>query len=87
MLQSLRGRVDESGGEGGVVPFDHRVPWHHHAVGGTGVRQLSEMGHHIRHGEGRVRVQRDGRDLELLIAEAGSVEGLERTREGTRENL
>ena len=35
------------------------------------------MGHHIGHGEGRVRVQRDGRYLELLIAEAGSVERLE----------
>lgn len=77
VLQPLRGSADESGGERGVVPFHHRVPGHHHAVRGARVRQLPEMGHHVRHGESRVRVQRDGRDLELLIAEAGSVERLE----------
>lgn len=77
VLQPLWGGVDESGGERGVVPFDHSVAGYHHAVGGAGVRQLPEMGHHIGHGEGRVRIQRDGRDLELLIAEAGGVERLE----------
>lgn len=77
MLQSLRRGVDKSGGEGGVVPSDHGVPGNHHAVGGARVRQLAEVGHHIRHGESRIGVQRDGGDLELLIAEAGGVEGLE----------
>lgn len=77
MLQSLRGGVDEGGGEGGVVPFDHGAPGYHHAVGGAGVRQLPEMGHHVGHGERRVGVQGDGRDLKLLIAKTGSVESLE----------
>lgn len=34
------------------------------------------MGDHVGHGEGRVWIQRDGRYLELLIAEAGGVERL-----------
>lgn len=85
MLQALRGSADKRGREGGVVAFDNSVPGYHHAVGGAGFRQLPEMGHDIGHGEGRVRVQRDGRDLEFLIAEAGSVECLESTENQRRE--
>lgn len=83
VLQALGGGADKRGGEGGVVSFHHGVARHADAVGGAGVGQLAKVGHHIGHGEGRVWVQGDGRDLKLLIAEAGSVECLQGT-EGRR---
>lgn len=76
VLQTLRGSIDKGGGKWGVIPFDYGVPRHHHTVGGAGVWQLAKMGHHVGHSEGRVRIQRDGRYLKLLIAEAGGVKRL-----------
>lgn len=82
MLQALGGGADKRGGEGGVVSFHHGVARHAHAVGGAGVGQLAKVGDHIGDREGCVWIQRDGRDLELLIAEAWSVECLQSTEGG-----
>lgn len=82
MLQALRGGADKGGGEGGVVSFHHRVAWHAHAVRRSRVGQLAKMGHHIGHREGRVRIQRDGGDLKLLIAKTRRVECLQSTEGG-----
>lgn len=86
VLQTLGWRVDKSGGERWVVAFHHGIPGDHHVVGGTGVRQLPKMRHHVGNSEGRIRVQGDGRDLELLIPQTGSVEGLQGGKRSTSSN-
>lgn len=84
MFQSLGGGTDKSGGEGRVISFHHGIPRYSNAVRVASVGQFTEMGHHIRHREGRVWIQGDGGDLELLVAKARSVECLESARGGKR---
>lgn len=67
--------VDKGQGEGRVVSPHHRIPGGGQATA-LPVRELSEVGHYIRHSEGLVRIQGDGGDLKLLIAQAGGVECL-----------
>lgn len=78
MLQSLWGSVHKRRGERRIVPTDHRVSWN--AGRWTSIGQLSEVRDHVWDAQRRVRVQRYGRDLKLLITQIGGVKRLRRHR-------
>lgn len=75
MLKSLCCWVYKGRGKRRVITLYHGIAGDDRSW--TAIAQLSEVRHHIRNTEGRVRVQRDGRDLKLLVAQTGGVESLE----------
>lgn len=83
LLQALRTAVDKGGGEGRVVGLDHQV-----AAEAPGARgpagAIAQLKVRVADAQSVVRIKRDGRDLKVLVPEAGSVERLSEVRERNR---